>query len=89
MTDNASTPLAVLILGLGNSGLAMARWCARAGMAVSVADTRENPPQLQTLRTQLPSVRFVSAGLDAALLQQLDAQLVTRAPASPRNRSRA
>ena len=80
MTDNASTPLAVLILGLGNSGLAMARWCARAGMAVSVADTRENPPQLQTLRTQLPSVRFVSAGLDAALLQQSDAQLVLKSP---------
>ncbi|HWT21192.1 MAG TPA: hypothetical protein VN280_20000, partial [Variovorax sp.] len=33
--------LPVLILGLGASGLAMARWCARHGAVVTVADTRE------------------------------------------------
>ena len=32
----------VLILGLGASGLAMARWCARRGAQVTVADTRED-----------------------------------------------
>ncbi|NMG68315.1 UDP-N-acetylmuramoyl-L-alanine--D-glutamate ligase, partial [Azoarcus indigens] len=31
----------VLVLGLGESGLAMARWCARHGARVRVADTRE------------------------------------------------
>ncbi len=36
----------VLVLGLGASGLAMARWCARAGAQVTVADTRSAPPQL-------------------------------------------
>ena len=40
----------VLILGLGASGLAMARWCARQGAQVTVADTRAAPPQLQQLR---------------------------------------
>ena len=39
----------VLILGLGASGLAMARWCARAGADVTVADTREAPPQRAAL----------------------------------------
>ena len=34
----------VLVLGLGESGLAMARWCLRAGARVRVADTRANPP---------------------------------------------
>ena len=40
----------VLILGLGASGLAMARWCARHGAQVTVADTRAAPPQLSTLQ---------------------------------------
>ncbi|MGL4807730.1 MAG: UDP-N-acetylmuramoyl-L-alanine--D-glutamate ligase, partial [Giesbergeria sp.] len=41
---------AVLVLGLGASGLAMARWCVRCGAQVTVADTREAPPQLAELR---------------------------------------
>ena len=32
----------------------MARWCARRGARVTVADTREAPPQLAALREQLP-----------------------------------
>jgi hypothetical protein len=34
---------AVLVLGLGDSGLAMARWCARHGAHVQVWDSREAP----------------------------------------------
>ena len=33
----------VLVLGLGDSGLSMARWLVRHGAQVSVADTRETP----------------------------------------------
>ena len=36
--------LHVLVLGLGESGLAMARWCARHGAQVQVWDSREQPP---------------------------------------------
>jgi UDP-N-acetylmuramoylalanine--D-glutamate ligase len=39
----------VLVLGLGDSGLAMARWCARFGAQVTVWDSRPQPPQLAAL----------------------------------------
>ncbi len=58
----------VLILGLGASGLAMARWCARVGAQVTVADTRTAPPQLAALQRDVPAARFVSGPLDATLL---------------------
>ena len=70
----------VLILGLGQSGLAMARWCARCGAQVSVADTRERPPQLETLRRELPDVRFLHCALDASLLQGSGVRAVFKSP---------
>ena len=59
----------VLILGLGVSGLAMARWCSRCGAQVSVADTRPSPPQLDALRRDLPQATFVCSELDASLVE--------------------
>jgi UDP-N-acetylmuramoylalanine--D-glutamate ligase len=58
----------VLVLGLGLSGLAIARWCARCGARVTVADTRAEPPQLGALREQLPQASFIGGVFDAALL---------------------
>lgn len=55
-----------LVLGLGESGLAMARWLARSG-EVRVADSREAPPMLAALRAELPQTAFV-AGFDPSLL---------------------
>lgn len=49
----------ILILGLGVSGLAMARWCSRGGALVTVVDTRAEPPQYDTLRRKLPEVKFI------------------------------
>ena len=88
MADNTSpaptTPFlqnrAVLVLGLGASGLAVARWCARAGASVTVADSRESPPQRAALQLELPAVRFIGGPLDAALLQQAPASLVVKSP---------
>ncbi len=59
----------ILVLGLGASGLAMARWCARLGAQVTVADTREAPPQLGALREQVPQARFIGGPFSAELLQ--------------------
>lgn len=70
----------VLVLGLGTSGLAMARWCARCGAQVTVADTREAPPQLEQLRSELPDVRFVAGALTAALVDGQPVRVVYRSP---------
>ena len=70
----------VLILGLGASGLAMARWCAQAGADVTVADTRETPPQLAALQTEWPAVRFVSGAFVANLVEGTSVRAVFRSP---------
>jgi UDP-N-acetylmuramoylalanine--D-glutamate ligase len=70
----------VLILGLGASGLAMARWCAHAGADVTVADTRESPPQLAALQAEWPAVRFVSGPFVARLVEGTAVRAVFRSP---------
>ena len=72
--------LHVLILGLGQSGLAMARWCARQGARVTVADTRAQPPQLALLHQAVPEARFVAGPLTAALLDDASLRAVYRSP---------
>ena len=62
-TSCKDTP--VLVLGLGDSGLAMARWCARAGAAVHVWDSRETPPHAAALREQVPAAALLGGALDA------------------------
>lgn len=68
----------VLVLGLGESGLAMARWCARHGAQVRVADTREAPANLPTLRAHVPDAEFVSGPFAVSLLD--DVTLVAISP---------
>lgn len=51
-TDRVEAPL-VLILGLGETGAAAARWCARGGSRLRVADTRAEPGGLAALRDAL------------------------------------
>jgi len=72
--------LPVLVLGLGASGLAMARWCARHGAQVTVADTREAPPQLAVLREELPQVQFVGGPFTAGLVEGTPIRAVYRSP---------
>ncbi len=66
----------VLVLGLGESGLAMARWCARLGARLRVADTRAAPPALAELRRALPAAEFRCSdfikGADKGLLDAVD-----------------
>jgi UDP-N-acetylmuramoylalanine--D-glutamate ligase len=65
-------PMQVLILGLGATGLALARWLARGGHALRVADTRAAPPGLAALRAELPAAEFVSGAFAKTLLDGID-----------------
>ncbi|ANH68791.1 UDP-N-acetylmuramoyl-L-alanine--D-glutamate ligase [Mitsuaria sp. 7] len=60
------------VLGLGDSGLAMAAWAARLGARVTVWDSREQPPQLLALRERLPDAAFVHGDFSPALLDTID-----------------
>jgi UDP-N-acetylmuramoylalanine--D-glutamate ligase len=62
----------VLVAGLGESGLAIARWAAFRGADVTVADSREAPPQLAALRAACPGVRFVGGALETSLLEGIE-----------------
>lgn len=80
---NALQDQHVLILGLGISGLSMARWCVRHGAQVTVADTRENPPSLAALRAECPSADFVAGAFDESLLARAAWNLIARSPGLP------
>ena len=70
----------VLVLGLGASGLALARWCVRCGAHVTVADTRPAPPQLGGLQAQVPGAVFICSDMGAALLETARFDLVLKSP---------
>jgi UDP-N-acetylmuramoylalanine--D-glutamate ligase len=70
--------LNVLVLGLGASGLAMARWCAMHGAQVAVWDSRDAPPQEQALRDALPQVQLTKGNLDTQALH--GTQLLLKSP---------
>ncbi|MGH8847938.1 MAG: Mur ligase family protein, partial [Polaromonas sp.] len=70
----------ILVLGLGASGLALARWCVRWGAQVTVADTRAAPPQLEALRTSVPAARFINAEMNEALLATAAFDMVLKSP---------
>jgi UDP-N-acetylmuramoylalanine--D-glutamate ligase len=63
--------ITVLVLGLGESGLAMARWCAHFGAGVRVWDSRaragSSPPNAIALAEHVPAAQWVRGELtDAA-----------------------
>ncbi len=70
--------LNVLVLGLGDSGLAMARWCVRCGAHVTVWDSREAPPHAATLAAELPHVPLLGGALSPDRLAGV--QLVLKSP---------
>ena len=58
----------VVVVGLGDTGLSLARWLKRQGAAVSATDTRKSPPQAAVLQRECPGVPVtLGVGPDAAI----------------------
>ena len=82
-----------LVLGLGDTGLSMARWLARNGAAVRVADTRQMPPRAEALARAVPNAvldagAFRESSFDAADLIAISPGLSVREPVVAQARAR-
>ncbi|HCI14299.1 MAG: UDP-N-acetylmuramoyl-L-alanine--D-glutamate ligase [Gallionellales bacterium GWA2_60_142] len=58
----------VLVLGLGETGLSLARWLSAQGARVRVADSRVNPPGVDVLRRDCPQAEMRCGAFDDSLL---------------------
>ncbi|HMV04298.1 MAG TPA: UDP-N-acetylmuramoyl-L-alanine--D-glutamate ligase [Accumulibacter sp.] len=67
----------VLVIGLGESGLAMARWLVRQGADVRVADSRALPPNHQQLRSDLPGVALFCGSFAAPAFADVDLMAIS------------
>lgn len=65
------------MIGLGESGLAMARWLAREEAVVRVVDSRPTPPNAGTLRAALPGVELMCGGFEAAAFDGIELMAIS------------
>lgn len=72
----------VLVLGLGETGLAMAKWAARQEVAfLRVADSRLAPPNVDALRAAAPDAELVCGPFAASSFADID--LIAISPGIP------
>lgn len=62
----------VLVIGLGETGLAMAKWLSRQGAIVRVADSRLQPPNVDALRVAVPQAELVAGPFVAETFAGID-----------------
>ena len=66
-----------IVVGLGKSGMSLVRHLARRGLPFAVADTRANPPELETLRRDFPQIEVRCGALDVDFLCRASELLVS------------
>jgi UDP-N-acetylmuramoylalanine--D-glutamate ligase len=72
----------VLVIGLGESGLAMAKWLHRQGAVVRVADSRPTPPNGDALLAVAPGAELIAGAFAASTFADID--LVALSPGVPK-----
>ena len=70
-----------VVVGMGRTGLSVARHLQRCGLGIAVTDTRESPPELAGIRALGSAVVTRTGGFDARLLETAD--LVVTSPGVP------
>jgi UDP-N-acetylmuramoylalanine--D-glutamate ligase len=68
----------VLVLGLGETGLSALRWLDTKGAVLTAADSRDNPPNIDDLRNDMPQVAIYTGKFRQEVL--LDAELIVISP---------
>ena len=72
----------VLVIGLGESGLAMAKWLHRQGAIVRVADSRENPPNVDVLQAVAPDAELLCGEFSQATFAGME--MIALSPGVPK-----
>lgn len=62
----------VLVLGLGQSGMATVRWLATQGARLRVADTRSTHTNVALIEAEFPQVEVHMGGFDEAVFKDVD-----------------
>jgi len=70
-----------LVVGLGESGLAIAKWLARQGAQLRVVDSRQQPPAADTLQRTVPAAELIAGSLAVEALAGVE--LVAISPGVP------
>ncbi len=66
-----------LVVGLGKTGLSCARFFSRNGECVAVIDSREQPPALEALNSELPDVAVFLGGFRPEVFAAADQLIVS------------
>lgn len=72
---------AVLVLGLGDTGLSALRWLVSQGARVSAADTRVAPPNMEAVRQAFPELAVHLGPFESSVFEQAD--LIVISPGVP------
>lgn len=76
-----STARNAVVVGMGRTGLSVARHLQRSGYGVAVTDTRESPPELDGVKALGSAIVTRTGGFDARLLENAD--IVVTSPGVP------
>ncbi len=67
----------VLVLGLGETGLSALRWLDTQGAILSVADSRDKPPNLDNLIRRMPQIAVHTGPFKESVLLQADVIVIS------------
>lgn len=71
----------VLVLGLGETGMSALRWLEKQGAKLSVADSRDNPPNIDALMMAMPNLAIYTGKFKEEVL--LNAEIIVISPGVP------
>ncbi|MDX1334140.1 MAG: UDP-N-acetylmuramoyl-L-alanine--D-glutamate ligase [Gammaproteobacteria bacterium] len=66
-----------VIVGLGTTGLSVARFLARQGLTFAVVDSRKNPPGLAELKSEFPDVEVHLGDFNTVLMDEAGQLIVS------------